>query len=37
MVSSGGGGPSISSPDQMIAALVLIAIVAVIWFWKSAD
>jgi len=37
MVSSSGGGPSISSPDQMIAILVIIAIIAVVWFWKFAD
>lgn len=37
MVSTGGGGPSINSPDQMLAVLVLVAIVAVIWFWKFAD
>jgi len=38
VVSAGGGGaPSIGGPDQLIAALVLIAIVAVIWFWKFAD
>ena len=38
MVSAGGGGgPSIGSPDQLIAALVLVAIVAIVWFWKYAD
>jgi hypothetical protein len=35
MVSSGGGGPSINSPDQLIVALILIAVVAAVWFWKN--
>jgi hypothetical protein len=35
--SGGGGGPSINSPEQMIAVLVLVAIVAVVWLWKFAD
>jgi hypothetical protein len=38
MVSSSGGGPSIGgSPEQIVVALVLVAIVAVVWFWKFAD
>jgi hypothetical protein len=37
MVSSSGGAPSLGSPDQVIVALVIIAILAVIWFWKFAD
>jgi hypothetical protein len=36
MVSAGGGGPSIGSPDELIAALVIVAIIAIIWFWKFA-
>ena len=36
MVSSG-GAPNIGGPDQAIAAIVIIAILAVIWFWKFAD
>lgn len=36
MVSSG-GAPDIGSPDQAIVAIVLLAIVAVVWFLKSAD
>jgi hypothetical protein len=36
MVSSG-GPPDIGSPDQAIIAIVLLAIVAVIWYWKFAD
>jgi hypothetical protein len=37
VVSSGGGGPSISSPEQAVLALAIIAIIAIVWFWKFAD
>jgi len=38
MVSSSGGGPSIGgSPQEILVALVVIGIIAAIWFWKFAD
>jgi hypothetical protein len=37
MVRSGGGGPNIDSPEQLVVAIVLIAIVAVVWYWKVAS
>jgi hypothetical protein len=37
VVSSGGGGPSINSPEQALIVIALLAIAAVIWFWKFAD
>jgi hypothetical protein len=37
VVSSGGGGPNINSPEQALLAIAVIAIVAIIWFWKFAD
>jgi hypothetical protein len=36
-VVSTGGGPDIGSPEQALIAIVLLAIAAVIWFWKFAD
>jgi hypothetical protein len=38
VVSSSGGGPSFGgSPDQIIVALIVIGVLAAIWFWKFAD
>ena len=37
MVSTGGGGPSIDSPEQAIIAVVLIAIAGLVWWLKFSD
>jgi hypothetical protein len=37
VVSSAGGGPNIGSPEQALVVIALLAIAALIWFWKFAD
>jgi hypothetical protein len=37
VVSSAGGGPDIGSPEQAVIAIALLAIAALVWFWKFAD
>lgn len=35
MVSTGGGGPDIGSPEQAIVAVLLIAVVGFVWWLRS--
>ena len=37
MVRSGGGGPNIDSPEQLLVALVVILVIGAIWYWKVAN
>jgi hypothetical protein len=37
MFRGGGGGVRIDSPEELIGAILVVAILAALWYWKVAN